>query len=62
MTKFETVRYAFENSLNFGFIKSCYENGTQNGKKHCGKCPSCLLIKGAVEKLGKSELLEKLGF
>ncbi len=61
-TKLDTIRYAFEHGLDFKFIKSCYENGAAGGKKHCGKCPSCLLIKAAVEKLGKMELLEKLGF
>lgn len=62
MTKYETIIYAIENNLDFSLIKSCYNSKEETGKKHCGKCPSCKLLKGAVQKAKRPDLLKTLGF
>lgn len=61
LTKAETLEYAIKNDLDLSLIKSCYKKA-KNGKKHCGKCASCLFIKKALKKLKREDLLQKLGF
>ena len=62
MTKFETISYGIENNLDFSLIKSCYNSKEKTEKKHCGKCPSCKLLKAAVQKAKREDLLKILGF
>ena len=62
MTKFETISYGIENNLDLSLIKSCYNSKEITGRKHCGKCPSCKLLKAAVLKAGRQDLLKTLGF
>ncbi len=62
MTKKETIEYAIKNNLDFSLIKSCYDSKEETQKKHCGNCPSCLLIKNALIELNREDLLQQMGF
>ena len=62
MTKYETILYGIEKNLDFSLIKSCYDSKISSGKKHCSKCPSCKLLKNALKKAQREDLIEKMGF
>lgn len=56
LNKSEIIKIAIETKAPLHLIWSCYYNGT----KHCGNCPSCKLLKTALEKNNKTELLKIL--
>lgn len=58
--KIEIVNYAIDNNVPLKFLKSCYDSSLNTGKKHCGKCLSCKLLKNAIQKSKKPELIEEI--
>ena len=60
MDKIDIVNYAIDNSVNLSLLKSCYNSKENTNKKHCGKCMSCKLLKNAIEKSKKPELIKKI--
>ena len=58
--KIEIINYAIENNVPLEFIKSCYDSKSNTNKKHCGKCMSYKLLKEALEKSKKPELVKEL--
>ena len=58
--KIQIINYAIDNNVPLKFLKSCYNSSSNTGKKHCGVCLSCKLLKNAIEKSKRPELIEEL--
>lgn len=56
MNKEKIIKTAFELKAPLELVWSCYENN----QKHCGVCPSCLLLKNALIKNNKNDLQKML--
>ncbi len=56
MDKEEIIEKAVELDAPLQYVWSCYFNG----EKHCGKCPSCRLLKNALSAAGKDNLQKLL--
>ncbi len=56
MNKDEIIKTAFKLNAPLELVWSCYENN----QKHCGVCPSCLLLKNALIKNNKKDLQKML--
>ena len=52
MSKEEIVKEALKIGAPLEFVWSCY----YNGEKHCGKCPSCRLLKEALTENAREDL------
>lgn len=57
--KIEIINYAIDNNVPLNLLKSCYDK-TKEGKKHCGKCMSCKLLKEAISKSKNPKLIEEI--
>lgn len=64
LSKIEIVNLGIKNGINFELLKSCYNSEKITGKKHCGKCKSCLFLKnaleGALENCNNKSLIKQL--
>ena len=58
--KIQIVNYAIDNNVPLKFLKSCYDTSKNTGKKHCGKCMSCKLLKNDIKKSKKPELIGEI--
>ena len=58
--KIQIINYAIDNNVPLKFLKSCYNSSSNTGKKHCGECLSCKLLKNAIQKSKRPELIEEL--
>ncbi len=58
--KIQIVNYAIDNNVPLKFLKSCYDSSQNTGKKHCGECLSCKLLKNAIQKSKKPELIKEI--
>lgn len=56
MDKNEIIQKALELNTPLELVWSCYTNGD----KHCGKCPSCILLKNALVSNNKQDLQKLL--
>ncbi len=54
--KNDIVKLALEHDIPLRFVKSCYAGG----KKHCGKCESCIRLKNALVANHAEKLIEEL--
>jgi 7-cyano-7-deazaguanine synthase len=53
LSKVEIVELAIQRNIDISRIKSCYDT-----YGHCGECRSCMLLKDAISKSGKQELMK----
>ena len=58
--KIEIINYAIDNKLDLSLLKSCYDSKNNSGKKHCGSCMSCKLLKEAIQQSKNPKLLEEI--
>lgn len=58
--KIEIINYAVNNNLPIKLLKSCYDSKNNSGKKHCGKCMSCKLLKNAILQSGNKKLIKEI--
>ena len=54
--KNDIVKQAIEHNIPLEFVRSCYSNG----KKHCGKCESCTILKNALIANGDTHYIKEL--
>ncbi len=54
--KNDIVKQAIEHNIPLEFVRSCYSNG----KKHCGKCESCIRLKNALIANGDTHYIKEL--
>lgn len=54
--KNDIVKLALEHDIPLNYVKSCYAGG----KKHCGKCESCIRLKNALTFNHAEKLIEEL--
>jgi len=57
--KIEIVNYAIDNNVPLKLLKSCYRAAI-DGKKHCGECMSCKLLREAILKSKNPRLVEEI--
>lgn len=60
LNKTEIVNLGIENKIKFGLMKSCYDSEKNTGKRNCGKCNSCMLLKNALENCNNKDLIKEL--
>ena len=60
LDKTEIVNLGIKNLLKFELLKSCYNPRKITGRKHCGGCSSCLLLKNALAKSENKDLIKLL--
>lgn len=53
LSKTDIINIAIEEKIDFTLIKSCY-----GAYGHCGKCPSCMLLKDAILKSSNKDLIK----
>ncbi len=56
LDKNEIIKKAIKLNTPLNLLWSCYNNN----KKHCGKCPSCMFLKTALEKNNKQDIIKQL--
>lgn len=57
MDKNSIIRKAIELDIPLEFVWSCYK---EQDNKHCGLCPSCVLLKKALLDNNKNDIVEKI--
>ena len=58
--KIQIINYAINKNMPFSYLKSCYDSKNYTNKKHCGECMSCKLLKQAILKSNKKELIQEV--
>lgn len=58
LDKIEIVNLGIKNCVKFELLKSCYNSKEKTGKKHCGVCKSCLLLKNALNVCENKSLIK----
>lgn len=60
MEKFEIINEGIDAKADFSLIKSCYNKTDDAGKKHCGRCESCIRLKNAILKSKNKYLINSI--